>query len=123
MINTLVRISAIIQIKEIFGIVKWISRTIGLLLVIAILYGLVVLLETFLICRPIAVDWEAHVNGTCGDQVLSYLVLEILGLLLDFAILVVPLQGISRTHMSLRKKMLASFFFSISFLYVLAPSF
>lgn len=123
MINTLVRINAILFIKKIFGVNRWIRRTTWLLLVIAILYGLVVLLETFLICRPIAVDWEAHVNGTCGDQVLSYLVLEILGLLLDFAILVVPLQGISRIHMSLRKKMSVSFFFSIGFLYVLAPSF
>ena len=60
--------------------------TTRLLLVILILYGLVVFLETFLICRPMAVDWNAHIDGTCGNQVVSYLVLEVLGLLFDLAI-------------------------------------
>lgn len=113
MVNTLVRISAIlliIRLLETSGRRFWTAR---LLLIIAILYGLVVLLETFLICRPMAVDWNTRIDGTCGNQVVSYLVLEILGLLLDFAILVLPLPCIWKLHTSLRGKMLISFILSI----------
>ena len=97
----------------IFGSFKWIVWTTRLLLVIVILYGLVVLLETFLICRPMAVDWNAHINGICGDQVVSYLVLEVIGLCLDFAILVLPLPIIWRLSTSLRDKISITILFSI----------
>ena len=116
MVNTLVRISAILLIKSLFGIREWMVWTIRLLLVIAILFGLVVVLETFLICRPLAVDWNAHIDGTCGDQVVSYLVLEVLGLCLDFTILVLPLPCIWKLRVSLRRKMSIAIVFSIGFL-------
>ena len=90
--------------------------TTRLLLVILILYGIVVFLETFLICRPMAVDWNAYIDGTCGNQVVSYLVLEVLGLLLDLAILVLPLPCIWQLRMSLRRKMSIAIVFSIGFL-------
>ena len=86
------------------------------LLVVVILYGLVVFLETFLICRPMAVDWNTHINGTCGNQVVSYLVLEIIGLLLDLAILILPLPCIWRLAMPFRLKLSVSILVSIGFL-------
>ena len=116
MVNTLVRISAILLIIKVFGRNTRYLWTARLLLIAAILYGLVVLLETFLICRPIAVDWNAYIDGTCGDQVVSYVVLEVLGLSLDFAILVVPLLLIWRLIMSSRGKMSVSIVFSMGFL-------
>lgn len=88
----------------------WIARS---LLVLSILYGLVVFLEVFLICRPMAVDWNADIDGTCGNQIVSYLVLEVLGLLLDFTTLAVPTPCIWRLHMPLAKKITLSIFFSI----------
>ena len=75
------------------------------MLVLTILYGLVVILEVFLICRPLAVDWNPHVDGKCADQIVSYLVLEILGLLIDFTILVTPIPVILRIQMYWRLKM------------------
>ena len=73
------------------------------LLVLSILYGIVVLLEVFLICHPMAVDWNANIHGTCGDQVVSYVVLEILGLLLDSAILAAPIPLILNSQLALAK--------------------
>ena len=87
-----------------------------LLLVIAILFGLVVVLETFLICRPLAVDWSAHIDGICGDQVVSYLVLEVLGLLLDLAILVLPLPVLWRLQFGLKMKIKVTILLSMGFL-------
>ena len=117
MVNTLVRISAILLLKRVFktdfGVM---GRIAWLLLAIAILYALAVLLETFLICHPLAVDWNAHIKGTCGDQVVSYVVLEVLGLLLDFAILVLPLPCIWKLRTGLRRKMSVAIVFSVGFL-------
>lgn len=84
-----------------------------LLLVLSVLYGLVVFLEVFLICRPMAVDWNVHIKGTCGDQVLSYLVLEILGLVLDLVILTVPIPCIWRMNINLTRKISSATMFSI----------
>ena len=104
MVNTLVRISAILFTKRIFGVVQGMRWKIWLLLVLSVLFGLVVFLEIFLICRPMAVDWNAQIHGTCGDQVVSYLVLEALGLLLDFTILAVPIPCIWSLQMTLSRK-------------------
>ena len=92
------------------------QKTTELLLVIVILYGLVVVLEAFLICRPMAVDWNAHIDGTCGNQVVSYLALEVIGLLLDFAILVLPLPRIWRLPIPFRDRLSLSMLLSIGFL-------
>lgn len=92
---------------------KLIARS---LLVLSILYGLVVFLEVFLICRPMAVDWDAHVDGTCGDQIVSYLVLEILGLLIDFTILVAPLPIIWRLWLPWPRRIPIAAVFSIGVL-------
>lgn len=80
------------------------------------LYGLVVFLETFLICRPMAVDWNAHIDGTCGNQVVSYVVLEVFGLLLDFAILVLPLPVLWALKINLKGKTSLTITLSVGFL-------
>ena len=115
--------SAILLIDRLFGIktiVQWITLS---MLVLSILYGLVVILEVFLICRPLAVDWNPHVDGKCADQIVSYLVLEILGLLIDFTILVTPLPVIAKLAMDWRRKMSIAAVFSIGALSVLVSQF
>ncbi len=105
--------SAVSSIERIFGVkrkYKWITRS---LLVLSILYGLVVFLEIFLICRPMAVDWNAHVDGTCGNQIVSYLVLEVLGLVLDFTIIIVPLLCIWKPQIQWPRKVSIAALFSI----------
>lgn len=118
-VNTLVRISAILLLMRIFGInriFRWIARS---LLVVSILYGVVVFLEVFLICRPMAVDWNASVDGKCGNQILAYLVLEVFGLLLDFTILVLPIPVVWGLKMKWKTKIYSTIIFSIGVLSVL----
>ena len=66
-----------------------------------------------------AVDWNAHVDGTCGDQVLSYLVLEVLSLLLDLTIAAVSIPYLWALHMPLAKKFLTQIILSIGALQVI----
>ena len=114
--------SAILLIQKIFifPTVKCFTRS---ALVLSILYGLVVILEVFLICRPLAVDWNPHMDGKCADQIVSYLVLEILGLLIDLFILVIPLPLISRLHLRWRRKMSIAATLSTGVLSVLVSQF
>ena len=118
-VNTLVRTSAILSFKRVFQSVKSASRIAQFLLVLSILYGLVVFLEVFLICRPMAVDWDAHVDGTCGDQIISYLVLEVLGLLFDTIIAAVSIPYIWKLQMPRARKALIQIVFSIGVLQVI----
>ena len=119
-VNTLIRTSAILLFKKTFGSVSESARLIAhLLLFLSILYGLVVFLEVFLICRPMAVDWNTHVNGTCGNQITSYLVLEVFGLLFDFTIAGVSIPYIWGMQMARAKKILFQTLFSISALQVI----
>ena len=108
--------SAILFLNDIFGISKLFRCIARSLLFVSILYGVVVFLEIFLICRPMAVDWNASVDGTCGDQIVAYLVLQVFGLLLDFAILVVPIPFLWRLQMQWIKKISTSFQLSIGVL-------
>lgn len=119
-VNTLIRTSAILLFKKTFGSVSESARLIAhLLLFLSILYGLVVFLEVFLICRPMAVDWNTYVNGTCGNQTTSYLVLEVFGLLFDFTIAGVSIPYIWGMQMARAKKILFQTLFSISALQVI----
>ena len=63
-----------------------------------------------------AVDWNAFVDGTCGNQIVSYLVLEILGLLLDFTILAVPIPIIWALQMTMPQKLPILIVFSVGVL-------
>ena len=111
--------SAVLLIHSLFGILNNIRKIAMLLLVLCILYGLVVFLEIFLICRPMAVDWNTQIKGTCGNQITSYLVLEVLGLLLDFTIVVVPIPCIWNTALPLERKVPLMISFTIGILQVI----
>ena len=120
MVNALIRTSAILLFKKTFGSVIGSAGLIAhLLLVSSILYGLVVFLEVFLICRPMAVDWNTRVNGTCGNQIVSYLVLEVFGLLFDFTIAAVTIPYIWRLPMARASQIKIQTVFSISALQVM----
>ena len=114
MVNTLIRISAILFVKKAFGNIRRSASIISLfLIVLSVLYGLVVFLEVFLICRPMAVDWNAHVDGTCGNQALSFLVLEVLSLLFDLTIAAVSIPYLWALQMPLAKKVFTQIILSI----------
>lgn len=109
--------NAVLFIERVFGVLRKLKFIARSLLVLSILYGLVVFLEVFLICHPMAVDWSASVRGTCGNQILSYLVLEVVGLVLDFAIIAVPIPIIwSLDFMTLPRKMSVSMVFLVGVL-------
>ena len=50
-----------------------------------------VILGTLLICRPLAYNWNRTIDGTCGNTQKLYLSGGIVNLLLDVAIVTLPM--------------------------------
>lgn len=69
-----------------------------ILILQSVSYGLVFMLNILLICRPTAAGWDVNMTGTCGNQIISYILLDTIGLLTDVAILATPLRSIWRLN-------------------------
>jgi hypothetical protein len=53
---------------------------------------------------PISAQWDHAVDATCGNQWLSFLLLELTGILIDGSILVIPAVGILKLNVSPRQR-------------------
>lgn len=60
--------------------------------------------EIFHICKPFAAQWDPHVLGTCGNQILSFTVLETVGLVLDLVLFSLPCIFVRRLLLGKWKK-------------------
>ncbi|KAA6409428.1 MAG: integral membrane [Lasallia pustulata] len=68
-------------------------------------YCATVFLETFLVCRPVAYNWDKTiVGGKCGNQPTIYFSAGLMNLLLDIVILVLPMPMLWGLKMPLFKK-------------------
>ena len=82
------------------------------------MHGVATILESFLICHPSAAAWNANLAGSCQGQVVSYIILEVLGLVLDIAILVLPLSTIPTMRIRSETKRKSMMIFSVGALWV-----
>ena len=120
LVNTLVRIIAIILIDRFLGRLlyttssRFISRG---LIALTILYGLAVVLDVFLICRPMAAARDNSVDGRCGNQIASYVALESIGALIDIPILATPPPMICMLPIAWQKKLCYSSQLSVGGMY------
>lgn len=105
LVNSLIRCTAIFALDSIFGLVRMFHlEALGLLL-ITVLHCFATVLATCLICHPIAAAWDNRIHGTCGDEIVAYVVLEVLGALIDVLIIILPLPSIWTLHTEWQRKM------------------
>ena len=73
-----------------------------------------------MICRPIAAGWDPSITGSCGNQIVSFLVLEIVGLLIDLTLLIIliPIFAIKSLQLPSREKLKLIGVFSVGFMSV-----
>ncbi|ROV89875.1 hypothetical protein VPNG_10248 [Cytospora leucostoma] len=89
-VNGLIRVAAGLSMRRMFSPTGC-CRLPGLItMIMSAVLVLASILQVYLICRPFAAQWDPRVMGTCGDQLLSFTVLESAGLILDIAILAWP---------------------------------
>ena len=104
--GALVRVSGCCLLRVVLAVLEPSKRLRGAatgLLCLCIFHGLASVLEICLICRPIARQWDAQVEGLCGDQITSFIALESIGLALDVAILLAPLKPMLQIELNKKK--------------------
>lgn len=84
-------------------------------------YCATVFLETFLVCRPFAYNWDKTiVGGKCGNQPTIYFSAGLMNLLLDIVILVLPMPMLWGLKMPLFKKIALTAVFGMGAGYVIS---
>jgi hypothetical protein len=91
------------------SMIKW-ARGIGGLI---ILWNVGDIIAGFLICRPIAKNWDFTMPGKCGSQPNFYFAMGVINLITDTAIILLPMPYLFQLRMAMRKKLLAMALLSI----------
>ena len=85
---------------------------------LVISFGFGATLQAFLICRPFAKNWNPSLPGTCGDSVASFLADGIINLIVDLAVITLPMPMIWRLQMSQQRKIALTIVFALGIMYV-----
>jgi hypothetical protein len=84
---------------------KRFRRACYVLLVISALYWISIVLETFLLCKPVEYNWNKKINGHCTKHLREvYMSAGIINLLVDFIIIAMPMPMLIRLTLPTRKK-------------------
>ncbi len=76
-------------------------------LTIALIFA--VILESFLLCRPFKFTWDKEIQGgVCGNAVYAYLAISIINLVIDFAVVLLPMPILWKLQMPVGKKVAIS---------------
>lgn len=80
------------------------ANTIGALIIV---WNVSDIIAGFLICRPIAKNWNPALPGTCGSQPSFYFAMGMINLITDAVIIALPIPYLVRLRLALRKKVFA----------------
>ena len=86
-------------------------------------YMVMIILEAFLLCTPVALNWDNFVPGTCGNQPTAYLAAGIINLLVDIGIIILPMPLLWNLQMPVARKLGISAMFGIGAMYDLVSLF
>ncbi|KAH9219105.1 hypothetical protein DL95DRAFT_457573 [Leptodontidium sp. 2 PMI_412] len=82
-----------------------------------ILWAISTTLITFLICRPLAFNWDPTiVGGVCGDRNTVFVITGVINVVTDIMVLSLPLPHILKLQLAWRRKVGLLLMFSIGFL-------
>ncbi|KAF2111379.1 hypothetical protein BDV96DRAFT_614721 [Lophiotrema nucula] len=85
------------------SLLRW-AQGIGMFV---ILWNICNIIAGFLICRPLARNWDFAIPGTCGSQPNFYFSMGIVNIITDIFILGLPLPYLYRLKMAMKKRLLA----------------
>jgi hypothetical protein len=111
---TFVKISLLDLLTEIFAACKVANILMG----ISASYGISFTIVTLAGCRPFAANWDkiSHPNYTCINTASFHVAHGAIGVILNIAILLLPVPIVWNLHMKTSKKVGAIFLFSIGIL-------
>ncbi|KAH8745779.1 hypothetical protein F5883DRAFT_359229, partial [Diaporthe sp. PMI_573] len=76
------------------------------------LYLVLVLVETFGLCKPLRYAWDTTIDGECTGEDPVYLIVGIVNCIIDACILVLPMPLVFRLQMTMTKRISVAGMFS-----------
>lgn len=90
---------------RLFGSRSYFRKLAYAIMVVVVLWLLSIILETFLLCRPFARNWDLTIDrGTCGDRPTVYFSAGVLNIITDFMVLVLPIYEVWRLQLNKQRK-------------------
>lgn len=84
--------------------------------VVIIMLTTATVLGALLQCRPIAFNWDQTIpGGVCGDQVLSFKITGSMNVVLDVAVLLLPMPYLWTLELAWSKKLILILTFAVGF--------
>lgn len=95
----LVKLSVLRFYGRIFAPSRWFTWAVWVTAAAVVCWMVSVVLETFLLCRPLAYNWDASVDGVCGNRNAVFVIAGITNMVTDFMVLIVPIPCILKLQM------------------------
>lgn len=105
-LSVLLMYTALIPIQS---MIRW-AQGIGFFIIV---WNIANILAAFLICRPLARNWDLTIPGRCGSQPKFFFSMGIVNIVTDIALLVLPMPYLYQLRMSTQKKLIASGLLSV----------
>lgn len=86
-------------------------------IVISVCWGMSVILEGFLLCRPLALNWDPTIKGTCGDRHSAFVAAGALNMITDIMVLLLPIPTVWNLQMPRANKVALCAVFALGLLY------
>ena len=82
-------------------------------------FGIGLILQAFLICRPFAKNWDPLLPGTCGSSKASFSADGIINIVIDLAMIFLPMPMVWQLQMSQQRKIALTVVFALGILYII----
>lgn len=70
-------------------------------------------IEELTVCRPLSYTWDKSIEGHCGDILAGYISSAVINVVLDVAVIILPMRILWKLQMRLSKKLLISGIFGL----------
>lgn len=85
---------------RIFAPSAWVTWSVRVTAAAVIMWMVSVVLETFLLCRPLAFNWDTTIpGGSCGDRNAVFVIAGVTNMITDFMVLLLPVPCILKLQM------------------------
>ncbi|RDL41339.1 Uncharacterized protein BP5553_01318 [Venustampulla echinocandica] len=105
--TTFVKLSILFFYISIFTMPR-LRSAVYVVIAVSVALVVVVILESFLLCRPFEYTWNRTIPGVCGDTQKAYLSVAIVNLAIDLSIVALPMPVLWSLKMAKKKKMAIS---------------
>lgn len=105
-----------VLVNSLFGRDEMVKRYGKVIIWATVIWGVASIIVIFLICRPFSYSWDTSQPGSCGNRNDMYIINGIGNMLLDIAILVLPLPTIWKLKLPTAQKVGLALIFSLGIL-------